>query len=81
MNPTLESTGIAVLAWLHARQSYDIGEALKGKEGVVSHQVATRQGLSVSAQAAVHVHQKIKRLVALSLLKEVRLCLWMSFML
>ncbi|GMH41903.1 hypothetical protein BSKO_09813 [Bryopsis sp. KO-2023] len=65
LQPSLESTSRAVLAWIHAQQSHELGMELASQEGVVSHQVARRKGLSLSAQAAVHVHHKVRRMVAM----------------
>ena len=72
VQPALESTGNAILAWLHAQQSHELGRALVGRKGVVSHQMSGHRGLSLSAQAAVHVHLKVKRLVGMMQLHEVR---------
>ena len=71
LQPALDSTGNAMLAWLHAQQSYEAGKALAARRGPVSHQIPGHSSLSLSAQAAVHVHHKVKRLVAMMQVHEV----------
>ncbi|CAD7695429.1 unnamed protein product [Ostreobium quekettii] len=70
LQPALESTGNAVLAWLHAQQSFEAGKALASRRGPAAHQRAGRGSLSLSAQAAVYIHHKVKRLVAMMQVNE-----------
>ncbi|CAD7699260.1 unnamed protein product, partial [Ostreobium quekettii] len=70
LQPALDSTGNAMLAWLHAQQSYEAGKVLAARKGAVSHQLPGHRSLSLSAQAAVHVHHKVKRLVAMMQVHE-----------
>lgn len=75
MEPSLQSKSNALLTWIHARQSHEMGQSVEKSNhvNIVSHHMPRKPNLSLSAQAAVYVLHKVKRLVAMIQLKQVKI--------